>query len=254
MTSIKATVTPHPRTITPGLYLLTAVCGIVDATTFLALGGVFAEIMTGNLMFLAFGIGEGKAVESVSTYVVPIVTFSLGAVGGGAVLHNRRAANHQRVGYVITATLVGAAVVLAMVLDPVEKTPEAMVIVGVLAFAMGLQNALVLAHAVPDVATNVMTLTLVRLLSNLSIAGGSNARWQYRMTSLGVFLAAAMVGAAAVQASVVISLGLALAVYLVALPWLLTGAHPPASPASPDAPVSPASPPPAMPPAHPTAG
>ena len=29
------------RSITPGIYLLTAVCGLIDATTFLALGNVF---------------------------------------------------------------------------------------------------------------------------------------------------------------------------------------------------------------------
>lgn len=126
------------RFITPGLYLLTAVCGIIGSTTFLALEMVFAEILTGNLMFLAFGIGQGKAVESVNTYAVPLITFSLGAVGGGAALWK-----------------------------PEAGMAEALVVVGVLAFAMGLQNALVLAHAVPDVATNVMTLTLVRLLEPL---------------------------------------------------------------------------------------
>ena len=49
----------RPQTITPGIYMLTAACGLIDAATFLALGGVFAEIMTGNIMFLAFEIGQG---------------------------------------------------------------------------------------------------------------------------------------------------------------------------------------------------
>ena len=38
-----------------------------------------------------------------------------------------------------------------------------------LAFAMGVQNALVLFHAVPDIATNLMTLTNVRLLASWSV-------------------------------------------------------------------------------------
>lgn len=214
------------RSITPGLYLLTAVCGIIDATTFLALGMVFAEIMTGNLMFLAFGIGQGKAVESVNTYAVPLITFSLGAVGGGAVLRGRWIGGHQRFGYIITASLVGVAFVLAVLWKPEAGMAEALVVVGVLAFAMGLQNALVLAHAVPDVATNVMTLTLVRLLSNLSIVGGNNVRWRYRVASLGVFFVAAMAGAAALRVGVAFALGLALFVYVVAMPWLLGGSRP----------------------------
>jgi uncharacterized membrane protein YoaK (UPF0700 family) len=37
-----------------GLLLIAAVCGLIDAACFLALGGVFAEIMTGNILLLAF--------------------------------------------------------------------------------------------------------------------------------------------------------------------------------------------------------
>jgi uncharacterized membrane protein YoaK (UPF0700 family) len=76
-----------------------------------------------------------------------------------------------------------------------------MIVVGVLSFAMGLQNAAVLYHAVPDVATNVMTLTLVRLLSNWSVVGGTNQRWKYRAASLSVFFVAALVGAVLVRIS-----------------------------------------------------
>jgi uncharacterized membrane protein YoaK (UPF0700 family) len=35
--------------VTTGLYLISATCGLVDAVCFLALAGVFAEMMTGNL-------------------------------------------------------------------------------------------------------------------------------------------------------------------------------------------------------------
>jgi uncharacterized membrane protein YoaK (UPF0700 family) len=32
--------------VTTGLYMISAICGLVDAVCFLALGGVFAEMMT----------------------------------------------------------------------------------------------------------------------------------------------------------------------------------------------------------------
>jgi uncharacterized membrane protein YoaK (UPF0700 family) len=214
------------RTITPGLYLLTGICGIIDAVTFLALGLVFAEIMTGNLMFLAFGIGQGQAVESISAYTVPLITFSLGAIGGGAALRGRWGGENRRFGYLIVLALVTIAFVLTWVWDPAARTTPAMIIVGFLAFAMGVQNALVLTHAVPDVATNVMTLTLVRLLSNWSIIGGNNTRWKYRVASLGVFFVGAMLGAAALRISPAFGLGLAVALYALALPWLLRGRKP----------------------------
>ena len=218
---------PRPsQSIAPGIFLLTAVCGIVDATSFLALGMVFVEIMTGNLMFLAFGIGQGKAIESINTYAVPLVSFTLGALAGGAVLSGKWVRSRQRFGYLVTASLVGIAFVLTMLWQPKAGMIEASVVVGVLALAMGLQNALVLSHAMPDVATNVMTLTMVRLISNWSIVGGNNARWRYRAGSLFVFFLAAMLGAAALQVSTAFALGLGFLTYVIALPWLLRGPQP----------------------------
>lgn len=211
------------RSITPGLYLLTAACGVIDATTFLALGEVFAEIMTGNLMFLAFSIGQGRAVEAIPVYVVPLIAFALGALGGGAVLRGTWIRGHHRTGYVVIAALVATSCALAFAWDPAPATGNAMVIVALLSFAMGVQNALVLFHAVPDIATNVMTLTMVRLLSSWSIIGGTNERWKYRLSSLAVFFVAAMAGAAVVRISPGASLLLATAIYVVAMPWLLTG-------------------------------
>ena len=214
------------RTITPGVYLLTAVCGIIDATTFLALGNVFAEIMTGNLMFLAFSIGQGQGVEAVPIYGVPLATFAVGAIGGGFLLRHRLFAGRRRHAFVAVAVLIGLALALTLAWDPSPGGGAAMVVVGVLAFAMGAQNAAVLYHAVPDVATNVMTLTLVRLLASLPLIGGDGERWRYRVASLVTFFVGAMVGAALVRLGPAAGLGCALAVYLAALPFLLLARSP----------------------------
>ena len=214
------------RTITPGVYLLTAVCGLIDAASFLALGGVFAEIMTGNIMFLAFQIGQGGGWEVVPRFLVPLAAFSTGAVGCGFLLMNPRFGERRRHAFVVVAVLVAIATLLALVWMPAPEGTQAMVIVAILAFAMGMQNAAVLYHAVPDVATNVMTLTLVRLLSNWSVVGGNNQRWQFRITSLSVFFVAALIGAALVRISAGAALVVALAVYLVALPFLILGRSP----------------------------
>lgn len=214
------------RTITPGIFLLTAVCGLIDATTFLALGNVFAEIMTGNLMFLAFEIGQGEGRAALPTYAVPLVTFSVGAVGGGYLLRSARFPGRRRHPFVAVAVLIALALALTIAWQPVAGSVSAMVVVGVLAFAMGIQNAAVLHHLIPDVATNVMTLTLVRLLSNLSIIGGDNARWRFRVTSLTTFFVAAALGAALVRLGPAAGLAAALAVYLIALPFLMLARSP----------------------------
>jgi len=212
--------------ITPGVYLLTAVCGLIDAASFLALGGVFAEIMTGNIMFLAFQIGQGGGWEVVPRFLVPLLAFGAGAVGCGFLLMNPRFGERRRHAFVVIAALVAIATLLCLLCTPAPEGTEAMVIVAILAFAMGMQNAAVLYHAVPDVATNVMTLTLVRLLSNWSVVGGSNQRWQFRAASLSVFFIAALIGAALVRISAGAALIAALLVYLVALPFLVLGRSP----------------------------
>jgi uncharacterized membrane protein YoaK (UPF0700 family) len=218
--------------ITPGVYLLTAVCGLIDAASFLALGGVFAEIMTGNIMFLAFQIGQGGGWEVVPRFLVPLAAFSVGAVGCGFLLMNPRFGERRRHAFVVVAVLVAIATLLALVWAPAPEGTQAMVIVAILAFSMGMQNAAVLYHAVPDVATNVMTLTLVRLLSNWSVIGGSNQRWQFRVASLSVFFVAALIGAALVRISASAALIAALVVYLVALPFLILGRSPADRPAA----------------------
>jgi len=38
--------------VTTGLYMISATCGLVDAVCFVALGGVFAEMMTGTLLLM----------------------------------------------------------------------------------------------------------------------------------------------------------------------------------------------------------
>jgi uncharacterized membrane protein YoaK (UPF0700 family) len=44
-------------TVTATLLAMTAVSGIVDAVSFIALGHVFTANMTGNIVFLGFAIG-----------------------------------------------------------------------------------------------------------------------------------------------------------------------------------------------------
>lgn len=217
------------RSVGPGLFLVTAICGIVDAACFLELGGVFAEIMTGNLMFLAFSIGQGRMVEELILVLVPLAAFAVGALAGGLVIWKWASPRHARLGFAVTAVLVAAAALLALIWQPSGDSTSSRVVVAVLALGMGLQNALMLSHGHPDVATNVMTLTMVRLLSNWSVIGGTNARWQLRLGSLGVFFAGAMAGAFLLRWGAGASLTAAAVLYAVALVWILKGRPLPAA-------------------------
>jgi uncharacterized membrane protein YoaK (UPF0700 family) len=65
------------------IYLITGVCGLVDAACFLSMGHVFAEIMTGNMLFLCFVIGTGQSIFGDVKYLLVIAAFLLGALAGG---------------------------------------------------------------------------------------------------------------------------------------------------------------------------
>jgi uncharacterized membrane protein YoaK (UPF0700 family) len=175
------------------LYLITSICGLVDAVCFLSMGGVFAEVMTGNLLFLCFAIGTGQSNLADTKYLLVIAAFLLGALAGGRLLRGPRA--ERRIGFVVEWALLVAAFALTAILQPHSAGVERDIVTSVLAFTMGLQNALVRRHGVPDLATNVMTLTATALVADSAIASGRSQNWRRRAASIAIFLISATVGA-----------------------------------------------------------
>ena len=177
-----------------GLYLIAGLCGLVDAACFLSLGQVFAEMMTGNLLLFCFLIGLGQSVFQHAIYLVAVAAFTLGAITGGRIV--RGAHGHTRLGFVVEWLFLAGATILTLVLPIGSSEVARGAIICLLAAAMGLQNALLRRHGVPDLATNVMTLTLTALVADSAISGGKNERWLRRFSSIGVFMASAAGGAA----------------------------------------------------------
>jgi uncharacterized membrane protein YoaK (UPF0700 family) len=177
----------------PALYLITGVCGLVDAACFLSLGGVFAEIMTGNLLFLCFALGAGRPIEGIGKYVLALAAFAAGAAVGGRLVRGPR--QETRIGFAVEWVLLAAALLATLALHPGHEGAARDLVVSLLALAMGLQNALIRRHGVPDLATNVMTLTVTALIAESQLAGGGNERWERRLGSIAVFLVSATLGA-----------------------------------------------------------
>lgn len=212
------------------ILLITAVCGLIDAVCFLALGGVFAELMTGNLLLIAFSIGTGQPPEDLGHYLIAMGCFAVGAIWGGRLLRSRHpftlhegASDRALHGFAIEWMLLVVAVVLSVVLSPAGDDQASRLVVGVLAGAMGLQNAMLRVHGLPDVATNVMTLTMTGVIADSRLAGGNNPNWQRRIGSVGTFFAAAILGAAMLRFPVWVPLAVALGLLTVAL--FLLGVH-----------------------------
>src|SRR5215469_14900630 len=66
------------------LLAMTAVTGVVDAVSFLAMGHVFTANMTGNVVLLGFALA-GASGLSVSRSSVALIAFLAGAIVGGRI-------------------------------------------------------------------------------------------------------------------------------------------------------------------------
>jgi len=185
---------------------MTAVTGMVDAVSFLALGHVFTANMTGNVVFLGFAIGGAEGL-SVSGSLVALICFAVGALLGGWMT---RKAIPQDSGATLARALVietiffflAAAVSIGLTAPYADQRQKIFSVIALTAVAMGLRNSVVRKLAIPDLTTTVLTLTIAGLAADSSLAGGDNPRWQRRGSAILAILAGATAGASMLRYSV----------------------------------------------------
>lgn len=178
------------------LIVLTVVTGLVDAVSYLKLGHVFVANMTGNVVLLGLAIG-GASEFSVPVSLVAIGCFLLGALAGGR-LGSRTGQHRGRFLALATyakATAVAAAFLVSLLSYDPTSGIAAYLLVVLLAFAMGLQNATARRLGVPDLTTTVLTLTLTGLAADSHFAGGTNPNIVRRLIAAGAMFAGALIGA-----------------------------------------------------------
>lgn len=227
-----------------GVLMLAPICGLIDATCFLALGGVFAELMTGNLLLVALILGSGLLTwQLLANYLGAIIPFCLGAITAGVVANRMTTHKARLMGYPVEFALILLATVLAVwltwdlsgvqaersvleqanIIDGAVPAETRMTIVAILAFAMGIHNAMMRKHGVANVATNLMTLTLTALVAESRLAGGSSSDQRLRATSIALFIVGAAVGALLLRWQIAAPLILATVLFGLALPALIKG-------------------------------
>ncbi len=207
-----------------GLYMITFICGVLDAACFLGLGHVFAEIMTGNLVYLAFAIGtKGSGAEaSIIPYALVLGSFAAGALAGGRLLRLPHRWANRRSGFAAEWCILLGAVIATLTMHPTPSNGARFLVVDLLAAGMGVQNAMVWFWGVKDLATNVMTLTMTALIADSHLAGGANERAARRSSSIAVFASSALLGAFLVRFGVIWDLLIAFCVLTLALPILMS--------------------------------
>ena len=208
----------HP--LARALLVLTFTTGLVDAVSYLGLGRVFTANMTGNIVFLGFGIAGSGGLPVVAP-LVSLGAFLLGA-GGGGVLAKRMGDRHpahiaRALG--VEVSLIGGAAVLAVAVDVRPNAVSGDIVIALLAFAMGIRNATVRGLGVPDLTTTVLTMTLTGLAAESQPAGGSGKGSVRRVAAVSAMLTGALAGALLLKTSLVLPLVAAAALALVT--WLV---------------------------------
>jgi uncharacterized membrane protein YoaK (UPF0700 family) len=175
--------------LVPLLLALTGVAGAVDAVSILRLGHVFVGNMTGNVLFLGFALA-GSSEYSVPIFLVALGAFLVGAAMGGRLSASTR---RRRLGQVAAseATLCAAAAVVAIA---ARGTTARYALTGLLAVAMGCQNATARALAVPDFTTTVLTRTLSGLAADRPDLSAPNSHVVRRVAAVAAMLAGAIAG------------------------------------------------------------
>src|SRR5213594_114319 len=112
---------PHPGLLVV-LLGWTAITGLIDAVSYLALGHVFTANMTGNVVFLSFAVAGAPGL-SIPRSAVSLGAFLAGAVAGGRLAARRAAGPQHR--WVATAFAVEAVLLLAAALAAVAGTRAA---------------------------------------------------------------------------------------------------------------------------------
>ena len=178
------------------LVALTAASGAVDAISYFGLGKIFSAFMTGNIVYLGFGIAEIEGPD-----VIPVICalsmFAAGSYLGLRVtmLRSKESGLWPPVMTVLlTLVAIAESAFLAVWLATTGHPPTAVcdVLIALLSLAMGIQTAAVRSLGVQGVFTTAGTFTLVALTGTFA---GSRSRAEIpRLAGVLVGLVAGAVG------------------------------------------------------------
>jgi uncharacterized membrane protein YoaK (UPF0700 family) len=154
------------------LVALTAGTASLDVTAFFRLGGVFASVMTSNLVFVGVALTKAEAAFGVRC-AVAIGSYIAGVALGSAVAPP--SGNQNRLGTrPLTLLLAGELAVLIgyaiwwMAVDARPAGWARLALLGGIAFAMGGQSAAARQLGNPNAGTTYLTGTLTSLVSSLA--------------------------------------------------------------------------------------
>jgi uncharacterized membrane protein YoaK (UPF0700 family) len=189
------------------LIALTFITGILDATTYLGFGNVFAANMTGNFVLLAVGVLRGGDV-SMSASVFAVTGFLAGVAAGGRLAQLLKF--HGQRCLVTTLIIVGGLLWLAVLAAANRGRLGDYPTLVALACAMGLTNATAsLIGSEGLTTTTVITSTLTSLISYTQLPHGDTRKRLRQIAAVAALVSGAVVGGAvALQFGATIAIGM----------------------------------------------
>lgn len=165
-----------------GLFVLTVATGVVDAVSYLALDRVFTGNMTGNVLFVGFGLAGSGSVPLLNN-AIALAGFLAGAILAGRIVRGRTHATRLPSSHLALMTATASAILVLGLVWLLTGTPTSgwlLALTGMLAAAMGIQAVTARGARISDVTTVVITSTLVNFALDSPLAGGSGEKWARR--------------------------------------------------------------------------
>lgn len=179
------------------LLIFTASTGAIDAVSYLGLDRVFTGNMTGNVLFIGFGLVGMQGLNILNNFLA-ILAFMLGALLASRAVRGRGGNGQPVLAHAaVTIMAVSSALIMALAVvwmcQPVIGKSLGLLITIILSMAAGAQASVVKPLGI-DITTVVLTMTMVRLAGDSSLAGGNNQNWWQRLYALfAMFLGALIV-------------------------------------------------------------
>jgi uncharacterized membrane protein YoaK (UPF0700 family) len=178
--------------------VLAVTSGATDAVSFLALGGAFTSVMTGNLVLLGISLGQtdGRLAAQIGAAVVGYIAgCAIGArLVGTAVAEDHIWPSAATRGFAVEAGIFVVYAVGWCRWGPHPTPVLAAILLGLSAIGLGIQSSAVRRFGVSGLSTTYLTGTLTTLVIRMSTGG------RFRDVARDLSLLVAVVGGAAVAA------------------------------------------------------
>ncbi len=183
--------------------ILTFAAGATDAVSFMALGNVFASVMTGNIVL--FGVSAGRRHATLAVHAgIAFLGYVTGTVSGTRVWLEGRDAAQRRQGE--TAAFATELVLLLGLLVGWELTSgrpagtTALLLLALASTAMGIQSAAVRRLPFPTSPTTYLTGTLTHVFGSVAMGASITNQWRSAAALLAMLVGAGATATLVVEA------------------------------------------------------